>query len=136
MLTWAHCGDLHVSHEDEYTSVPRLQALVRDANHYLRGTVDFVFLPGDNANNGTEEQYRRIGEVLDTLVLPVHAIPGDHDFEPGSLDAFYRMPGATALPKVIEINGRRCLFLDIVSAGRGGPIFALTTRRCAGLRVP
>lgn len=125
MLTWAHCGDLHVSHEDDYTSIPRLKALVDDVNRYLADAVDFVFLPGDNANNGTAEQYRRISDMLSDLKLPVHAIPGDHDFEPGTLDAFYTMHGADPLPKMLEINGRRCLFLDVVSPGSGGPDFRL-----------
>lgn len=89
MLTWAHCGDLHVSHEDEYISIPRLETLVREANSYLNSSVDFIFLPGDNANNGVAEQYCRFGDMLSDLTLPVLAIPGDHDFEPGTLDAFY-----------------------------------------------
>jgi predicted phosphodiesterase len=125
MLTWVHCGDLHVSHEDDYTSIPRLQALVDEVNSHLADAVDFVFLPGDNANNGTLEQYRRIGAMLRDIRLPVHAIPGDHDFEPGTLDAFYHMHGAESLPKMVVMDGRRCLFLDIVSPGSGGPDFRL-----------
>jgi len=125
MLTWMHIGDLHVSHEDGYIGIERLHTLVREANRYLKDAVDFAFLPGDNANNGTPEQYRRIGEVLHELGLPIYAIPGDHDFEPGSLDAYHLMPGAGVLPKRVDIDGRRCLFLDIVSPGSGGPDFRL-----------
>ena len=125
MLTWVHCGDLHVSHEDDYLSISRLRALVAEANRYLADTVDFVFLPGDNANNGTLEQYRRIDDALGEIHLPVHAIPGDHDFEPGTLNAFYRMHGAQPLPKVVTIDGRSCVFLDIISPGSGGPDFRL-----------
>ena len=125
MLTWVHRGDLHVSHKDDYLSVPRLRALVDEANRYLADTVDFVFLPGDNANNGTLEQYRRIDDALGEIHLPVHAIPGDHDFEPGTLNAFYRMQGAQPLPKVVTIDVRSRVFLDIVSPGSGGPYFCL-----------
>ena len=89
MLTWVRCGDLHVSHEDEYISIPRRGTLVREANCHLNGSVDFIFLPGDNANNGVAEQYCRFGDMLSDLTLPVLAIPGDHDFEPGTLDAFH-----------------------------------------------
>jgi 3',5'-cyclic-AMP phosphodiesterase len=89
MLIWAHCGDLHVSHEDAYISIPRLGTLVRESNRHLNSSVDFIFLPGGNANNGTAEQYRRIGDMLSDLTLPIHAIPSDHDFEPSTLDAFY-----------------------------------------------
>lgn len=125
MLTWAHVGDLHVSHEDDYLGIQRLRVFKQEANRYLAGAIDFVFLPGDNANNGTPQQYHRIGEVLNDLAVPIHAIPGDHDFEPGNLDAFRRMPGAGILPKFVELDGRRCLFLDVVSAGAGGPDFRL-----------
>jgi predicted phosphodiesterase len=125
MLTWLHVGDLHISHEDGSIGIDRLRALVQEANRYLPDGVDFVFLPGDNANNGTPEQYGRIGEVLNELALPLHAVPGDHDFEPGNLDAYHAMPGAEVLPGQVDVDGRRCLFLDIVSAGSGGPDFRL-----------
>lgn len=125
MLTWMHIGDLHVSHEDGYIGIERLRKLVAEANRYLGDVVDFAFLPGDNANNGTPEQYRRIGEVLRELGLPVYAIPGDHDFEPGSLDAYHSTSWAEALPKRVDADGRRCLFLDVVSHGSGGPDFRL-----------
>ncbi len=132
MLTWLHIGDLHVSEEDEYESLERLRLIVKQANRFLDSSaVDFAFLPGDNANHGTPEQYARIADVLAHLKLPLHAIPGDHDFESGSLDAFQRMPGASTLPYALDIGGHRCLFLDMVSAGNGGPDFRLgiTQRR-------
>ncbi|MBB5357647.1 putative phosphodiesterase [Rhodanobacter sp. ANJX3] len=125
MLTWLHIGDLHVSHEDHYQGIERLREIVAEANRFFADAVDFVFLPGDNANNGTPLQYDKINDTLSGLTLPVYAIPGDHDFEPGSLADFYTMHGATPLPMVRMIDGRRCLFLDIVSAGSGGPDFRL-----------
>jgi len=125
MLTWLHVGDLHVSHEDNYQGIERLRELVAEANRFFAEAVDFVFLPGDNANNGTPLQYGKINETLSGLALPAVAIPGDHDFEPGSLDNFYVMHGATRLPMSKMIGGRRCLFLDMVSAGSGGPDFRL-----------
>lgn len=125
MLTWVHIGDLHMSHEDHYIGADRLSDWMRQARRYLRGGVDFIFFPGDNANNGTAVQYARIAQVLDAVDIPVHAIPGDHDFEPGHLEAFSSMPGAAALPYAVVVDGRRCLFLDVVSAGDGGPHFRL-----------
>lgn len=125
MLTWAHIGDLHISHEDEYIGADRLAEWAGQARRYLRGGVDFIFLPGDNANNGTAVQYARIAQALDAVDIPMHAIPGDHDFEPGHLESFSNMPGAAALPYAMRVDGRRCLFLDVVSAGDGGPHFRL-----------
>ena len=125
MLTWVHFGDLHASDEDGWQSVDHLKALVADANRHLAWRTDFAFLPGDNANHGEPEQYRRISEAIDALDLPWFAIPGDHDFEPNSLDNFYKGLGAPPLPHSKIIKRRRCLFLDIISPGSGGPDFRL-----------
>ncbi|THD59287.1 metallophosphoesterase [Phenylobacterium sp.] len=125
MLTWAHFGDLHVSEEDVWRSLAALRTLVSEANRRLDDDIDFVFLPGDNANHGTVEQYARIAAVLAELKPQVFLIPGDHDFEPKSLGPFYEGLGAQRLPLSVLIAGRRCLFLDIVSSGSGGPDFRL-----------
>ncbi len=133
MLSWVHFGDLHASAEDDWQSLAHLRRLVRDVNQHLAGLADFAFLPGDNANHGAEDQYGRILEVLSGLKLDWFAIPGDHDFEPGSLDNFYRGLRAATLPHCAQIKGRRCLFLDVVSHGRGGPDFRLGRDQLAWL---
>jgi len=125
MLSWVHFGDLHVTHDDSYESISQLRQLVDAVNTNVAHAVEFAYLPGDNANNGKPEQYARIRAALNSLRLPTNAIPGDHDFEPGSLDIFHRELEADSLPKHITVNGHRCLFLDIVSAGNGGPDFRL-----------
>jgi predicted phosphodiesterase len=125
MLTWIHVGDLHASDEDAYESLSHLSAIVDDVNVRMKHGVDFAFLPGDNANHATAEQYARIREVLEGMPLPLHAIPGDHDFEDGDLVAFYEGLGGDTLPRRVTVNGRACLFLDVVSQGTGGPDFRL-----------
>lgn len=125
MLTWLHIGDLHVCSDDDYRSIDELQRIVYEANAFLRPGLDFVFLPGDNANNGLREQYQRINQALAGLRVPVYAIPGDHDFEPGNLDAFATMTGALPLPHIVHLKDHPLLFLDAVSAGQGGPDFQL-----------
>jgi hypothetical protein len=134
MLTWVHFGDLHASDEDAWRSVADFKALMADANRHLVHTVDFAFLPGDNANHGAPDQYDRIREVLEQLDLRWFVIPGDHDFEPGSLRNFYEGLKAELLPARAVINGRRCLFLDIVSQGQGGPDFRLGASQSAWLK--
>jgi len=52
-------------------------------------------------------------------------LTGDHDFKSRDLDAFYSVLGARSLPYATRIAGHRCLFLDVVSAGSGGPDFRL-----------
>jgi len=125
MLTWLHIGDLHACSDDDYRSIDALHAIVNEASEFLSPGLDFVFLPGDNANNGRLEQYRRINEALSRLRLPVYAIPGDHDFEPGHLDAFATLIGASPVPYAVQLKDHLLLFLDVVSAGSGGPDFQL-----------
>jgi len=125
MLTWVHLGDLHASKEDDWESLRLLRRLTEDADRHLAWATDFAFLPGDNANHGEPGQYHRIREVLDDFALRWFAIPGDHDFEPKSLSNFYEGLGAPPLPNSELIKGHRCLFLDIISPGKGGPDFRL-----------
>ncbi|WGS54954.1 metallophosphoesterase (plasmid) [Paraburkholderia sp. D15] len=125
MLRWVHFGDLHASNDDGYESLDHLKSMIGLVNRHLSDRVDFAFLPGDNANNGTPEQFRRIVDAVSALKLPLHTIPGDHDYESHNLDAFYAFAKAQ-LPMSRLINGHRCFFLDVVSAGRGGPDFRLS----------
>ncbi len=132
MLCWLHVGDLHITGPDEQ-NIRDLREIVAQANRCFAEGVDFLFLPGDNANEGTLAQYALIRAALDEMRLPLRILPGDHDVEPGSLDAFHGVLGAPALPFAETIGGHRCLFLDIVSAGSGGPDFRLGPAQLAWL---
>ncbi|MES3153148.1 metallophosphoesterase family protein [Sphingomonas faeni] len=123
-LTWIHFGDLHVDDADGYEGLTRFRALVALARAQLGGMVDFAVLPGDNANHGTGEQYAGIADAMTGLELPWHVLAGDHDFEPGDLTAMRAITTRMA-PYAETIAGYRCLFLDIVSAGKGGPDFRI-----------
>ncbi len=129
-LAWLHLGDLHMTaeHPDRRETLDRI---VADCRH-MAATLDFAFLPGDIADNGTPAQYALVRDALAPLGLPLRAIPGDHDFEPRSLDAF-RAAFPAPLPAAETIRNRRCLFLDIVSAGTGGPDFRLGAAQLAWL---
>ena len=85
--------------------------------------IDFVVLPGDNADNGLRLQYALIATALKMLSRPVHAIPGDHDREQGGLQSFYEF--RNCLPRVDIICGACCLFLDVSGPGQGAPDFRL-----------
>lgn len=124
MLSWVHLGDLHVGDDDDWESAERLATAVDLINAQLAGAIDFVFLCGDNANHGTPAQYERIAAQLARLQVPWRCIPGDHDFEPGDLAAYAALPHS-ACPFGWTLHGYRCLFLDIVSHGAGGPDFRL-----------
>lgn len=121
ILSFVHFGDLHLTTEDA-RNYQDLGALIAAANAHLSGPggVNFALLPGDNAENGTNAQYGSLVRALDKLTLPVHVLPGDHDIQPGNLDAFrrYLEPG---LPKSFVAGGCRCVFLNAVDIeGREG----------------
>ncbi len=121
-LAFAHIGDLHLT-IGEADNARDFAAIVAQLNE--TDGLDFVFVPGDNADNGTPEQYALVRAGLDRLRLPVHVITGDHDMEGGSLDAFYAGLNARRLPHAVDVRGVRCLFLDMCGPGSGGPDFRL-----------
>ncbi|WP_428493564.1 metallophosphoesterase family protein [Rhodopila sp.] len=124
ILSWLHIGDLHITRADQENHRDLLR-IVDLAQGLPAGSVDFALLPGDNADDGTPEQFALVRDAVAGLPMALHILPGDHDFKPRSLDAFHDVLGAERLPKSIAVQGHRCLFLDVVSAGTGGPDFRL-----------
>ncbi|MGI4943555.1 MAG: metallophosphoesterase family protein [Janthinobacterium lividum] len=124
VLSWLHIGDLHITEAglENHRDLGRIVAL---ANALPPGNLDFALLPGDNADDGTPEQFALVRDAVAPLRLPLHILPGDHDFKPRSLDAYHAVLGAERLPFAVTLKGHRCLFLDVVSAGTGGPDFRL-----------
>lgn len=125
-LTWVHIGDLHMDEANGWQSRDRLAAIVAEINDHVGDAADFVYLPGDNANHATVAQYRVITDTLAALRLPYRVIPGDHDFEGGDLACYDAAFPVGNRPEVEVVAGHRCIYLDIVSAGAGGPDFRLT----------
>jgi len=134
MLTWLQFGDLHASEADGWESLDIFSRLIDDANRHLAGAVDFAVLPGDNANHATREQFQRIADAAARLRLPLHVLPGDHDFESGSLADFYEILGAKSLPNAIKAGNSRSVFLDLVSTGSGGPDFRIDHQQMQWLK--
>ena len=130
LLVFAHVGDLHLT-DPQAENARDYRAVIAQLGEV--GGLDFVFLPGDNADDGRPEQYALVRAGIDSLRLPVHVIPGDHDMEGGSLDAFYAGLGVPRLPYAVTVSGTRCLFLDICGAGSGGPDFRLGPERVSWL---
>ncbi len=124
VLSWLHFGDLHITGADQpnHDDLHRIVAL---ANRLPPGSLDFAVLPGDNADDGKAEQFRLVRDAVASLRLPLHVLPGDHDFKSRDLNAFYQVLGTRRLPYAMTVKRHRCLFLDVVSAGTGGPDFRL-----------
>jgi 3',5'-cyclic AMP phosphodiesterase CpdA len=89
IVSWVHCGDLHMTTRDQ-KNYRDLQALIDEVNGSMTGSIDFIYLPGDNADHGKPEEYEAVRDGLDRLLLPWHSIIGDHDVHPRSFDNYLR----------------------------------------------
>ena len=132
LLLYAHIGDLHVV-DRTMQNYRDLLSIVAEIEINGADRLDFVFLPGDNADNGTDEQYRLVATALRMLTQPVFAITGDHDMETGSLAPFARTLESRQLPHTQSFSSVDCVFLDMSGEGRGGPDFRLPSRQTAHL---
>ena len=121
-LIFAHLGDLHITTAKDQNYLDLL-SIIAQIETELAGQLDFVLLPGDNADNGLPEQYRLVSTALKMLSVPVYILSGDHDMEQGNLDNMYQMPMARQLPLSVLHKGNRCLFVDVCGSGNGGPDF-------------
>lgn len=123
-IAWVHVGDLHLEAVAP-ENLARFEAIVAEIAQHLAGQVDFVFLPGDNANHGEDDQYRAMLTALNRLPagMPWRIIPGDHDVEPGHLAVYEAAVPQENRPEAETIGGYRCIYLDIITAGAGGPDF-------------
>lgn len=105
-LSWVHIGDLHMDEATDWESRDRLAAIVAEINEQVGDAAAFVYLPGDNANHASAEQYRVIVETLAPLRLPYRVIPGDHDFELGDLVHYNAAFPQTSRPEVEVVAGQ------------------------------
>lgn len=138
-----HVGDLHLTEQGE-ANARDLAAILDQISAITPRAFDFVYLPGDLAEDGTAPQYAILSAALDRHPdLPIRLIPGDHDRQHGSIEAFRALfatvagsprggkhdPVDHSLPQPEQprevsqyyyadtFSGVRCLFVDIVSAG-------------------
>ena len=75
-LVFAHIGDLHITKAKEQNYIDLL-SIISQIEVECSKNLDFVVLPGDNADNGLPEQYLLVATALKMLGVPVHIIPGD-----------------------------------------------------------
>jgi hypothetical protein len=81
IVSWVHFGDLHMTTRQEQNFRDFL-SLVEEVNRTMADSLNFAYLPGDNADHGKAEEYALVREGLDRLTLPWFAIVGDHDVHP------------------------------------------------------
>lgn len=143
-----HVGDQHLTVRDARHHQD-LVAILDQIAGYGRDAFDFVYLPGDIAENGAAGEYALIEEALAAQpTLPVLLIPGDHDRQYGSMEDFARFHGTVMADRYQSVpndlfqppagpgveperasitqyyyradyGNVRCLFVDMISAGFG-----------------
>jgi Icc protein len=89
VVSWVHFGDLHMSTRQEQ-NYRDFVSLIEEVNRVMDDTLNFAYLPGDNADHGKADEYELVRQGLDQLDLPWFAIVGDHDVHPKSHDNFQR----------------------------------------------
>jgi 3',5'-cyclic-AMP phosphodiesterase len=87
IISWVHLGDLHMTKAGEQNHLD-LAEIVTKVNRVFAGSVSFVFLPGDVADDGSRAAYGVVRGELDRLNVPWCAIVGDHDVHEKSFANF------------------------------------------------
>lgn len=111
VVSWVHIGDLHITTADQQNYAD-FKTIVANTNEYLKNGINFVYLPGDNANDGTESEYQLIKQATDQLQEPAYAIPGDHDHKGISLYNQYMEP---VLYQSFSAGGYHFVLLDVMN---------------------
>src|ERR1700760_557628 len=87
-VSWIHIGDLHMTRPGEQNEIDLGRIVDKINTVYAKGEVDFVFIPGDIADDGSVIAYEAVRQHLDRLELPWFGIVGDHDVHEESFDNF------------------------------------------------
>jgi 3',5'-cyclic-AMP phosphodiesterase len=87
VISWIHLGDLHMTNPGEQNHHD-LGEIVNEVNRTFGGSVSFVFVPGDVADDGSRAAYAVVRGELDRLNAPWCAIIGDHDVHEKSFANF------------------------------------------------
>ncbi len=87
VISWVHLGDLHMTKAGEQNHLDLVE-IVNEVNRTFAGSVSFVFLPGDVADDGSRAAYAVVRGELDRLNAPWCAIIGDHDVHEKSFANF------------------------------------------------
>ena len=78
IVSWIHFGDLHMTTRQEQ-NYRDFFSLVDEVNQVMADSLNFAYLPGDNADHGMAEEFALVREGLNRLELPWFPIVGDHD---------------------------------------------------------
>ncbi|MBV9763195.1 MAG: metallophosphoesterase [Acidobacteriaceae bacterium] len=116
-VSWIHIGDTHITGPGDSSELALGQIVDEINDVYAPAGVDFVFLPGDIADNGSASAYRAARAHLDRLKVPWYAIVGDHDVHERSFANFQTYVFST-LHGAFTIGNYRFLRLNAFSEPR------------------
>ena len=124
----AQISDLHVGKPGElaYGRFDTARRLERCVRHLLerRPDPDVVLVTGDLVDAGSQEEYRRLRELLAPLRMPLYFIPGNHDDRDALRSVFsdHAYLGPLGAPACYCLSGYplRLIALDTTVAGDTG----------------
>ncbi|MBI2428248.1 MAG: PQQ-binding-like beta-propeller repeat protein [Ignavibacteriales bacterium] len=73
---FVHLSDTHIG---SATGAEDLRRTVNDIN--TLGDISFVLITGDITEFGSDDQFRLAKQILDSLKIPWHIVPGNHDMK-------------------------------------------------------
>jgi 3',5'-cyclic AMP phosphodiesterase CpdA len=118
-LLLAQLSDLHICEEwegvDPSSRVERVVAAIRS----LPDPVDGVLVSGDLTDDGSEDSYRRVRDLLAPLGAPIYVLPGNHD-DRARLRAAFDLPGEGEEPidYGVQLGELRIVIFDSIVPGQ------------------
>ena len=116
VVAYIHIGDIHMVQRSEQNFEDLLR-IVRHINQtFVRG-LNFVYIPGDIADDGSRSAYSAVRECVDRLDVPWCGIVGDHDVHEKSF-ANFREAIADSLYDSFQVGTLRFIRLNVFAEPR------------------
>ena len=99
---FAVCGD-NRNGEEVYGKI--LDMVAQDGSAFLINTGDLVY-------SGAEYRFERFAKLMSDFPLPFFPVPGNHDYQLGSLEAYLKHSGAPARHYSFDLARSRTSWLS------------------------
>ena len=116
VVAYIHIGDIHMV-DREHRNFADLLRIVQHINDAFRSGVNFVYIPGDIADDGSRSAYSAVRQCVDELKVPWCGIVGDHDVHEKSFDNF-REAIADSLYDSFEVGNLLFIRLNVFAEPR------------------
>jgi predicted phosphodiesterase len=116
IVAYIHIGDIHMV-DRSHQNFNDLLRIVRHINQTFTSGLNFVYLPGDIADDGSRKAYSAVRACVDELTVPWCGIVGDHDVHEKSF-ANFREAIADSLYGSFEVGSLRLIRLNVFAEPR------------------